>query len=72
MENKKYWCAFSKLTKAGPAFVNRLYKHFGSIELCWHAKEYDLFKIEGLQRRAIEGFLQEKPSINPDECLDYI
>ena len=44
MDNKKYWCAFSKLTKAGPAFVNRLYKHFGSIELCWNAKEYDLFK----------------------------
>ena len=72
MDNKKYWCAFSKLTKAGPAFVNRLYKHFGSIELCWHAKEYDLFKIEGLQKRAIEGFLQEKPLINPDECIEYI
>ena len=72
MDNKKYWCAFSKLTKAGPAFVNRLYKHFGSIELCWNAREYDLFQIEGLQKRAIEGFLQEKPQINPDECLEYI
>lgn len=70
--SKKYWCAFSKLTKTGSAFVNAVYAHFGSIELAWHAQAYDLWKIEGLQKRSLDGFLQERDSINPDECYEYI
>lgn len=69
---KKYWCAFSRLDKAGAAFTNKIYEHFGSIELCWNAKAYDLWQIEGLQKRSIEGFLEERDKINPDECLEYI
>ncbi len=73
MNNKdKYWCAFARLTKASSAFVNKLYEYFGSIELAWHAETYDLWKIEGLQKRQIEGFLEERKSINPDECIKYI
>ncbi|MBE7704326.1 MAG: DNA-protecting protein DprA [Cyanobacteria bacterium SIG29] len=73
MENKaKYWCAFSKLTKTGSAFVNKVFEHFGSIELAWHAQEYDLWKIEGLRRQSLENFLLERNSINPDECYNYI
>ena len=70
--NEKYWYAFAKLTKTASAFVNRLYEHFGSIELAWHAEAYDLWKIEGLQERQINGFLSERPNINPDECYEYI
>ena len=73
MDNKaKYWCAFSKLTKTGSAFVNRVFEYFGSIELAWHAQAYDLWKIEGLQKRSLEGFLKERDNINPDECYEYI
>ncbi len=72
MNNKKYWCAFSRLTKAGTAFVNTLYAHFKSIELAWHAEEYDLWKIEGLRKTSIENFLEERKKINPDECIEYI
>ncbi len=70
--NDKYWYAFAKLTKTSSVFVNRLYKHFGSIELAWHAQTYDLWKIKGLQQRQIEAFLNERKTINPDECLEYI
>lgn len=72
MKNKKYWCAFSKLTKAGSAFVNNIYNWFGDIELAWHAQAYDLWQIPNLQKRSIEGFLEERPNVDPDECLDYI
>ncbi len=72
MENDKYWYAFAKLTKTSSAFVNRVYNYFGSIELCWHAKTYDLWKIEGLQKSQIEGFLEERKNINPEECKEYI
>ena len=73
MEDKaKYWCAFSKLTKTGSMFVNRVFEHFGSIELAWHAQAYDLWKIEGLRKQSLESFLKERDSINPDECYEYI
>lgn len=70
--NDKYWYAFARLTKTASVFVNRLYEHFGSIELAWHAEAYDLWKIKGLQERQIKGFLEERKTINPQECLDYI
>ena len=73
MDNRaKYWCAFSKLTKTGSAFVNKVFEHFGSIELAWHAQTYDLWKIEGLRRQSLECFLKERDKINPDECYEYI
>ena len=71
-EKAKYWCAFSKLTKTGSMFVNRVFEHFGSIELAWHAQAYDLWKIEGLRKQSLENFLEERNSIHPDECYEYI
>lgn len=71
-EKSKYWCAFSKLTKTGSMFVNKVFEYFGSIELAWHAQAYDLWKIEGLRKSSVEGFLNERNNINPDECYEYI
>ncbi len=70
--NDKYWCAFAKLTKTSSAFVNKLYEYFGSIEAAWNAEFYDLNKIEGLLEKSVNAFLNEKKSINPDECMDYL
>lgn len=70
--NDKYWLAFTRLTKTSSAFVNLLHNHFGSIELAWNAEVYDLWKIEGIQKRSIEGFIEERKTINPDECLEYV
>ncbi len=73
MDDKaKYWCAFSKLTKTGSMFINRVFEYFGSIELAWHAQAYDLWKIEGLRKQSLENFLEERNSINPDEVFEYI
>ena len=68
----KYWYAFAKLTKTTSVFVNRVWEYFGSIELAWHAEPYDLWQIEGMQKSQINGFLEERKSINPDECKEYI
>ncbi len=72
MKNDKYWYAFARLEKTSSALVNKLYNYFGSIELAWHAQAYDLWKIEGLQERQIKCFLNERKTINPDECKEYI
>ncbi len=71
-KNDRYWYAFARLTKTSSAFVNLIYNYFGSIELAWHAHTYDLWKIEGLQKRSLEAFIEERKTINPDECLEYI
>ncbi len=71
-KNDKYWYAFARLTKTTSVFVNRLYQYFGSVELAWNAEAYDLYKTEGLQQRSIKDFVEERKTINPDECMDYI
>ena len=73
MDNKeKYWYSFARLTKTSSAFVNKLYSYFGSIDLAWNAKDNDLYKIEGIQKRQIEAFIEERKNITPQECMDYI
>lgn len=71
-DETKYWCAFSKLTKTGSSFVNAAFKHFGSIETAWKAKQADLAQIEGLKKSSVEAFVAERTEVNPDECLEYI
>ncbi len=70
--NDKYWCAFSRLTKVGSAFVSILYDYFGSIELAWHAQKYDLREIEKITERQINDFIEEKQKINPEQSIEYI
>ncbi len=72
MSNKKYWCAFSRLSNTSHVFTNILYQHFGSIELAWHAQTYDLWKIKGIRKSSISDFIEERKTVNPDECLEYI
>ena len=73
MDNKeKYWYGFARLTKTSSAFVNKLYSHFSSIDLAWNARANDLYKIEGIQKRQIDAFIEERKNITPQECMDYI
>ena len=71
-KNEKYWCAFSRLTKISSGFVSKVYNYFGSIEDAWNAKSNDLFQIDGILRRSVENFLEERKTINPDESIEYI
>ena len=73
MDNKeKYWYSFARLTKTSSVFVNKLYSYFGSVDLAWNAKANDLYKIEGIQKRQIDAFIEERKNISPQECMDYI
>lgn len=71
-KNEKYWCAFSRLTTVSSAFVNLVYNYFGSIETAWNANFNDLSQIEGIQKRSVDNFLEERKDINPDKSLEYI
>jgi len=70
--NDKYWCAFSRLTKTGSAFVNSLYSYFGSIEHAWSADKTELSQIKTINTRQINDFLEERTHINPEQSIEYI
>ena len=70
--NDKYWCAFSRLTKVGSAFVTVLYNYFGSIEAAWNAHKTDVLSIHKFSKSQIDAYFDEKTLIDPDYSLDYI
>lgn len=69
--NDKYWYAFAYLIKASSAFVNKLYSHFKSIEKAWNADFTELSQVEGIHKNQISAFLEERKTINPQDCMDY-
>ncbi|MBQ3641143.1 DNA-processing protein DprA [bacterium] len=71
-ENNKYICAFLRLTQSSSSFAYKLIEHFGNAESAWNAKEKDIARVEGLSKNSVEGFLTERKSIIPDECIDFL
>ena len=59
-------------TITSSSFVNVLYNHFGSIEEAWKSEKYELLQIEGIRKTSIIDFLEERKTITPDECVEYI
>ena len=73
MDNKKkFWCAFSRLTKTSSAFVNKLYSHFGDIEYAWNANEVELKQVEGVLKSSVSAFINERKTVTPEECLEFL
>jgi len=72
MENLKYWVAFSSLDFVGSVFLNKIWKHFGSVKEAWFATNADFLEIEGLQYKTIEKFLEARKKVNPDQVLEEI
>ena len=73
MDNKKkFWCAFSRLTKTSSAFVNKLYSHFGDIEYAWNADEVELKQVEGVLKSSVSAFINERKTVTPEECLEFL
>ena len=69
---EKYWYAFAKLTKISSVFVNKLFDYFGSIEHAWNSEESELLNIPELKISIIKDFIEERRTVDPQECLEYI
>lgn len=73
MDNKKkFWCAFSRLTKTSSVFVNKLYSYFGDIEYAWNSDEEELKKIDGILKKSVSAFIEERKTVVPEECLEVL
>ena len=58
MHNKKYWVSFASIEKIGSTFIKCVYDYFNQdIERAWFAQREELLKIECLQKKWIEDFL---------------
>ena len=70
--NDKYWLAFAAFEKVNSKFVQKLYEHFGDIELAWKADITELLQVEGITKKQFDTFVNQRNSVNPEECLSYI
>ena len=72
LNNDKYWLAFASIEKIGSVFIQRLYEHFGDIELAWKADIQQLLEVENITKKQFEAFISEREKVSPDDCLKYI
>ncbi len=71
MRDVRYWIAFNRVNGIGPAKVRALIDNFGDLEHAWSAAPIDL-KAAGLDRKAIESFVNTRSAIDLDRELDRI
>jgi len=67
-----YWLAFDCLKVGiGVQKIEKLYKHFGSLEEAWEASPSELLNLK-LSERTVDKFFRKKEEINPSEKLETI
>lgn len=62
----KFWIAFSSIEQIDSRFIQKLYEHFGDIELAFNASLRDLQNIEGLSVKKAENFLSYRDKTDVD------
>ncbi len=68
----KYWIAFSSIEQIDSSFIQRLYEHFGDIEIAFNASLSDLKNIEGLSVKKSENFLRFRDKVDIDRTFTEV
>jgi DNA processing protein len=71
-ENTKYWLALNKIENLGPITIKKLWEYFGSVEKIWQASNDEISQIEGLNKKAVKSFLENRSNIDLDEEINNI
>lgn len=71
-KNLKYWLAINTIPDLGPVTIKKLVDHFGSIDKVWQAEPQAFSQIEGLNRKALNSFLNNRNNVNPEAELEKI
>ena len=69
MDDRAYWLAWSRVGGIGPILLQRLQKHFGSLEQAWASKADDLLEVDGVGLVTIEGIAVSRQGIDPIALL---
>lgn len=71
MSEVKYWLGFNYVSGIGPAKVQALLGHFGSLERAWRASDEQLREI-GLDIRAIQSFNEIRQTFDLDRYVAQV
>lgn len=70
---RPYWVAWSQISSVGPVRLQRLWRHFGSLETAWRAAAADLMAVEGIGLATAMDIDQGRSAIDPsDTYLSYV
>lgn len=70
MSERAYWLAWSRIPKLGPVTLQKLCRHFGSLEAAWAAEAIALAEVSGVGPGLIAQIEQVRPRLDPDRLLD--
>ncbi len=70
-DEKKYWLGFNQVKGIGPAKLQALLGHFGSIERAWRATPAQLAAI-GVDTRTVRSFIETRESLDLDRALAHV
>ena len=71
MDDLKYWVAFHRIDGIGPKRLDRMEKHFGSLEDAWHANRSEL-RDAGIGSSLIDDINSTRDRIDPENELDRL
>ncbi|MFM2314870.1 MAG: hypothetical protein RLZZ04_4146 [Cyanobacteriota bacterium] len=68
-QERAYWLAWSQIKGIGAVSLKRIYQHFGSLEVAWHAPAIAFGEIDGINGKAAMAIQQHRPKQLPVELL---
>ncbi len=64
-----YWLAWSQVAGVGSILIDRLYRHFGSLEAAWTADREQLLAIDGIGIQSVDPIVAARAKIDPHQLL---
>jgi DNA processing protein len=69
-EERAYWLVWSQISGVGPVLLQRLWQHFGSLEVAWNATERELGQVEGFGFQTVQKVVKGRTAYqNPTNFL---
>ncbi len=66
---RKYWLAWSQISGVGSVTLQRIKKHFGSLEAAWQASQWELQQVSGVGNKNIQQILEQRTRLDPEKTL---
>jgi DNA processing protein len=68
-QERIYWLAWSRVSGVGSILIDRLYQHFGSLEVAWNADTQALLAIDGVGTQSISRIISTRAQIDPEQFI---
>ncbi|MEM8603100.1 MAG: DNA-processing protein DprA [Cyanobacteria bacterium P01_H01_bin.121] len=65
LKEQAYWLAWSQIKGVGPVLLQKLQRHFGSLQLAWSALPLELRQVDGIGEQTIQAIDQGRSHLEP-------